>query len=67
MAGTLSDFAMPSYNTVDASMNGVDDIRPPGSWTEVNVGDWLATHAAAIQPKTPLSRDLDLFRQGFDR
>ncbi|KAJ7052216.1 putative aminoadipate reductase [Mycena amicta] len=53
------------YDTIEASGNAASDVAPPASWTAIDLGPWLLTHAGLLSGKeiTPAT---DLFDQGFD-
>ena len=57
----------PSYELVEShASEGNKGVEPPSSWKAPDVADWLTVHVRDITGRD-MSRDVDLFEQGFDR
>ncbi|KAL1699761.1 hypothetical protein EV121DRAFT_295859 [Schizophyllum commune] len=54
------------YEVIEShAQTGEKGVKPPSSWDEASVADWLARHVRDITGRE-MDRTADLFEQGFD-
>ncbi|KAI5827846.1 acetyl-CoA synthetase-like protein [Schizophyllum commune Tattone D] len=54
------------YEVIEShAQTGEKGVKPPSSWDEASVADWLARHVRDITGRD-MDRTADLFEQGFD-